>query len=263
VRVPAVRIVACLIVMLGVARAEGELDPFDAAHGSNERGSQLFDKGRELLEQKRIEEACAQFDESWRIERALGTQLNLANCREWQGRLLEAYELFEGASKQAEAQGDEMRAAFALRRAHLLEHMLARITINLATPIVKGTIVTIDGEVVPTEAKVDRRVDARKLVVAATGPTGVLSSATLTLGPGEGAIVDVPTLEERPRRLKKNRLLWGAAITALGIVTIIYVDPWVGAVPTTIGVATMLMTETARGPVVAKPRVTTVPREPK
>src|SRR5688572_11713326 len=154
-----VRILVCLMVMLGVARAQSDgkppLDPFDAAHGSNERGSELFDKGRELLKKGKLDEACVQFDESWRIERALGTQLNLANCRERQGKLVEAYELFAGAAKLAAAQGDEMREAFALSRAYKLEHQLARITINLATPIVNGTVVTIDGEVVPTEPRVD------------------------------------------------------------------------------------------------------------
>jgi hypothetical protein len=223
----------------------------------------LFDKGRELLTQGKLDEACVQFDESWRIERALGTQLNLANCRERQGKLVEAYELFAGAATLAAAQGDAMREAFALGRAHKLEHQLARITIRLATPILDGTIVTIDGEVVPPATKLERHVDPRKLVVAATGPTGVLSSATLTLGPGEGAIVDMPTLEERPRRLKKTRLLVGAALIAAGIVTIIYVDPWVGSIPTAIGAATMLMTESERGPVVAKPRVTLTPRDGK
>ncbi|HTL36677.1 MAG TPA: hypothetical protein VL326_26265 [Kofleriaceae bacterium] len=252
--------IVALGVLLGVAKADNgqPLDPFDAAHGSNERGTVLFEKGRALLKEGKLDDACIQFDESWRIERALGTQLNLANCREHQGKLVEAFDLFTGAAEAAAAQHDDMRRDFALSRAYKLEHQLALITINLATPVVKGTIVTIDGEVVPTQPTIERRVDPHKLVVAATGPTGVLSSAELKLSAGGEAMVWVPTLEERPRRIKKTRLIAGAAIIALGVGTC-FLNPWLGSIPIGIGVFTMLTTETERGPVVAKPRVSTGP----
>jgi hypothetical protein len=253
-------------VLLAVARADDDdgkppLDPFDAAHGSNARGSELFDKGRALLKDGKLDEACVQFDESWRIERALGTQLNLANCREHEGKLVEAFELFKGAADAATAQHDDMRRDFALGRAAKLERQLALITIELATPVVKGTIVTIDGEVVTTQPHIEKRVDPRKLVVAATGPTGVLSSAELNLSHGGSAIVFVPTLEERPRHIKKTRLIAGAAIVALGVGTC-FLNPWLGSIPIGIGVFTMLTTETTRGSVVAKPQVSYGPNGP-
>jgi hypothetical protein len=254
-------VLICLIVMLGIAHAQvadvvaPPLDPFDAAHGSNERGTRLFDKGRDLLKEGKVDEACAQFDESWRIERALGTQLNLANCREHQGKLVEAFELFEGAAELAASQHDTMRRDFALGRAHTIEHQLAVITINLATPVVKGTIVTIDGDVVPTQPRIERHVDPRKLVVAATGPTGVLSSAELTLSPGGTAVLDVPTLEERPRHIRKPRLIVGASLFAAGIAAGVLIHPVAGTMPVIFGIYFMATTGTERGPVVAPPRV--------
>jgi hypothetical protein len=252
-------VLICLVVMLGIAYADEvgapPLDPFDAAHGSNERGTRLFDKGRELLKEGKVDQACAQFDESWRIERALGTQLNLANCREHQGKLVEAFELFEGAAELASAQHDDMRRDFALGRAHKIEHQLAMITINLATPVVKGTIVTIDGEVVPTQARIERHVDPRKLVVAATGPTGVLSSTELTLSPGGAAILDVPTLEERPRHIRKTRLIVGASLFVAGVAAGVLIHPVAGTMPVIFGIYFMATTGTERGPVVAPMRV--------
>src|ERR1041385_8032812 len=115
------RALVCLLMCIGVAYADdAAVDPFDVPHGSNQRGSQLFDEGRALFKAGKLDDACTRFDESWRIERALGTQLNLASCRERQGKLVEAFELFEGAADAAKAQHDDMRAKFAAERAHKL-----------------------------------------------------------------------------------------------------------------------------------------------
>ncbi|HET9932360.1 MAG TPA: hypothetical protein VFQ35_16765, partial [Polyangiaceae bacterium] len=63
----------------GSAYADPNLTP-------SERAQQLFDAGRVALKEHRLEEACADLTESARLDAAAGTWLNLAACREAQGR---------------------------------------------------------------------------------------------------------------------------------------------------------------------------------
>src|SRR5262245_52199416 len=51
----------------------------------------LFDEGRKLLKDEKIELACAKFAESMRLDHAVGTQLNLADCYEKLGRTASAW----------------------------------------------------------------------------------------------------------------------------------------------------------------------------
>lgn len=60
-----------------------------------------FDEGRALLARGAIAAACPKFVESYQLEPALGTLLNLALCHEAQGRLASAWAEFNDARKAA------------------------------------------------------------------------------------------------------------------------------------------------------------------
>ena len=65
---------------------------YSTAHAGN--ASQLFDEAQSLKKAGKIDEACSRFASSWEQEKAIGTQLNLADCKEREGRLLEAWQMF-------------------------------------------------------------------------------------------------------------------------------------------------------------------------
>jgi len=51
----------------------------------------LFERGRALMAQRRVAQACPLFEESQRLDAGIGTQYNLANCYEAMGRFASAY----------------------------------------------------------------------------------------------------------------------------------------------------------------------------
>jgi len=54
----------------------------------------LFDEGRAALQRGDLAVACSKFQESNRLDPAVGTAFNLANCEEQRGRTSTAWALF-------------------------------------------------------------------------------------------------------------------------------------------------------------------------
>ena len=78
------RIAILLLVLTGVAHAQG--NPADAA----------FKRGRELLKAGKYADACVEFEHSQKLDPALGTEFNIAQCSEKIGKLARALELYRG-----------------------------------------------------------------------------------------------------------------------------------------------------------------------
>jgi hypothetical protein len=116
-----VRVAIALAVLVHSTNGFAQPDAFVAP---TTRAAQLFSEGRELKAAGKIDEACARFEVSWQAERATGTELNLADCRERQGKLLEAWELFDEAARISEREGNPTRATFARTRATALDARL-------------------------------------------------------------------------------------------------------------------------------------------
>src|ERR1700734_2400394 len=89
----------------------------------------LFDQGKQLMAAGRYAEACPKLEESQRLDPALGTQLNLADCFEHSGKSASAWGLFNAVARAAENRGDKDRAAEAARRAALLAPTLQKLAI--------------------------------------------------------------------------------------------------------------------------------------
>jgi tetratricopeptide (TPR) repeat protein len=90
------------------------------AHADSEEAKQLFERGRTQKAAGDLEAACKLFDESYAIERAAGTALNLAECEERVGNWEFALELYDGAAKWFEQEGRADSATFARDRATML-----------------------------------------------------------------------------------------------------------------------------------------------
>jgi hypothetical protein len=99
------------------------------AHAQSVEAEVLFRDGKALMKQGKIGAACDKFDASDRAEPSVGTELNLADCREKNGQLASAWAVFRKAAVAAKTAGDSKREAEARRRASSLEPRLAYLTI--------------------------------------------------------------------------------------------------------------------------------------
>ncbi len=173
------------------------------AEGANPAAAEaLFDQGRAALAQGDFETACGRFRESDRLDPALGTRFNLADCEEKRGRLATAWSLFRGVVAQL-AEGDD-RLPVAQKRLAALEPRVPRLTMVLALRAPRTTRVKEgDTEYAEGSFGVALPIDpgAHHLMVSAPGhyPRAV----NVALEPGETAEVTVspgallPT-EDRP-----------------------------------------------------------------
>jgi predicted nucleic acid-binding Zn-ribbon protein len=173
------------------------MSPFDSYTGANAQGRQLFDEGKQLLRNGDQTAACAKFAAAYKEEEATSTQLNVARCRENEGKHAEAWRMFQDAAVRARSAGFEDRAKIAIDAATGLEERLGTVVIRLATPIAPGTVVTVNDRIVETAPEVRELVDPGNVKVVARGPTGVTSSKVFRIFVKNTMKVDVPTLQER------------------------------------------------------------------
>ncbi|MCB9587864.1 MAG: hypothetical protein H6718_20840 [Polyangiaceae bacterium] len=99
----------------------------------------LFQQAKKLKDAENYEEACPKFAASNKLDPALGTLLNLADCHEQQGLTASAWAEFLEAATLARRAGQKDRADVAQERASALESRLVRVNI-----VVKGAA-RIDG----------------------------------------------------------------------------------------------------------------------
>ncbi|HMJ10319.1 MAG TPA: PEGA domain-containing protein [Polyangiaceae bacterium] len=103
----------------------------------------LFRSGREALGKGDHATACQRFEESNRLEPAVGTVFNLANCREKLGQLAAAWQRYQEAVQKLPS-GDE-RIQIASQRAAALEPRLSKLSLFLPEDAPPGTVVLKDG----------------------------------------------------------------------------------------------------------------------
>ncbi|MBI5548958.1 MAG: hypothetical protein HY901_34175 [Deltaproteobacteria bacterium] len=158
------------------------------------RADALFTEGRQLIAGGKVDEACLKFAESYGLDPAVGTLINLASCEEKQQRVLSAWKHWEEAVKRLSA--DDKRLPLAKEHATALGKRLPRLTIKLAAEAPQGTVVKRDGAVVPAAAMgapqlvepgahtveviAEGREPARQLVAIAEGESKAVEAA---LGP--------------------------------------------------------------------------------
>ncbi|HEY5924034.1 MAG TPA: hypothetical protein VIV11_20280 [Kofleriaceae bacterium] len=195
------RLAVALAVLLSTTHASAEA--FVAAKPS---AAQLFVEGRELKAAGKIDEACKRFEISWKAERAPGTEVNLADCREREGKLLEAWQLFDEAARVSEQQGNQARAQFARNRASAIDARLMTIEVHVAAPIARGMVLTIDGQPIVVNATVRQRIEAKQVWIRATAPDGKSYTIQVEARAGK-TVVDVPSLV-RSTTVRRRSRLW-------------------------------------------------------
>ena len=221
-RLPAV-FIACL---LAFAATEARADAAAEA---------LFRSGREAVERGDWPTACARFEESHRLEPAVGTVFNLANCREKLGQLATAWQRYREVRERL-SEGDE-RVAVTDERIAALEPRLPKLTLErgasaaaarasvvrdgtelgagsfgLALPVDPGKHTIIVRAPGHAERRYDielKEAEQQRLVLEA----GEAESATASAAPGQPNAPDEPqaATEGSPART------WGFVLGGVGI----------------------------------------------
>jgi hypothetical protein len=127
-----------------------EQEAFAQGGAASALAETLFDEGRGLLAEGRVEQACAKFEESQRLEAAGGTLLNLALCREAEGKTATAWVLLRDARAQASRDGRRDREAIAEEHLAALAPRLMRLRFVLKPDAVAQRVaVALDGVSIP------------------------------------------------------------------------------------------------------------------
>jgi hypothetical protein len=182
---------ALAIVLAAAGAARADVSPADAA-----RATKLFDQGHKLIDAGKIDDACDAFAQSLALDPEIGTALNLADCRERQGKLVEARALFDAAAVEAMKTNKEGRATFARGRIAELDKRLAHVTVRAPA----GVRVALDGR--PIDASV-QHVMPGTIAIDASAPgkkpwrheQSVAAGETVAI---EADLVDEPGPTARP-----------------------------------------------------------------
>lgn len=158
----------------------------------------LFDEGRKAMARGDYASGCPQLAESNRLDPAIGTLLNLADCYEKSGKTASAWSRFLEAADIARASGQASREKTARARAAALEPKLSRVKIDVPPAArVPGLQVSRDGVGVGeplwgVPAPVD---PGEHLVVARAVGKKDFSMKVAVAGEGTVAVVAIPPLE--------------------------------------------------------------------
>ena len=118
----------------GAALAVVSLAPSAAADpASARRADKLFKEAADAITQKRYAEACPKLEESNRLERAVGTEYNLAVCYELSHRPASARRMYGKAAALASQSNKESTAKEARERAKKLDTVVPRIVLKTQT----------------------------------------------------------------------------------------------------------------------------------
>lgn len=207
---------------------------FAHAQSSTSEADALFDKGKKLMAENKLAEACTAFEESQRLA-ASTTAMNLANCREKNDQLATAYDQFLQVAKQLEGKtdpGNKKLREVALQRAGALSPRLSKLTLIVPSASqVRGLQLQLDARTIePAQWNQPLPLDGGMYKLIARAEDRVEWSTTIAISPsGDAKNIEVPTLtetnpreESRPHVARssggslKLPLIFGVAALGLG-----------------------------------------------
>ena len=183
---------SALILLGGIGSATAQTSADDQA-----LATVLFEKGRQLISEGQVSQACPAFEESERLDPSGGTILNLALCHELEGRLARAWSEFNEAVMFARKDGRRDREVAATDRARALEARMSRLTVVVPVGVqVEGLRVERDGHELARAAwSTAIPVDGGEHVIRATAPGREPFETKIAIAKeAESKIVEVPVL---------------------------------------------------------------------
>lgn len=171
-----------LLLASSPSQAEERRDPAAA--------EQLFRQGRAASEKRDFLTACAKFRESNRLDPAVGTVFNIADCEEKLGRFATSWTLFQEVAQRLAS--DDDRQAIAVRRAKSLEARVPLLTVHLAPSAAAHVTVHRDGvELGSASLDTPLPVDPGDHVVVVEAPGTQPMQFRASVGEGERAQLEV------------------------------------------------------------------------
>jgi hypothetical protein len=157
----------------------------------------LFNEGRRLMQSEDYARACPMLLESQRLDPGLGTQFNLADCYEHQGKTASAWALFVEVAAATKALGQTARERAARERADALAPKLSHLVIAVPTNHARGLVVKKDGVVVGSmQWGIAIPVDPGSHVIQMTAPGRTpWESSIVVLPDGLTMALPVPNLD--------------------------------------------------------------------
>ncbi|MEO6420434.1 MAG: hypothetical protein ABIP39_13540 [Polyangiaceae bacterium] len=177
--------------------------PASAQASREQNAEKLFNDAIGLVSAGKYAEACPKFEESQKLDPALGTQFDLADCYEHTGKKGSARKLFTEVADAAKAAGKSEREKSARERATALDAIAPRLTIAVGPWAADAHFeVTVDGVSLPAASwNHPQSLDAGKHAVAASAPGKKPFDAQVVLQDGNGSEVKIPELESKPAPL--------------------------------------------------------------
>jgi hypothetical protein len=188
---------ACITSLLWAVVSSGQ-EPAQTPGGTDTRvlAEALFAAGRDLMKDGRIDEACEKFSESYRLDRAAGTLLNLAVCHKTQGRVASAWGEFRQAIAEARKDGRPDREALASEEVAKLEPDLPSLSIAVRPDArVPGLDIELDGTELNGAAwGMELPIDPGVHQIVARAPTFLHVGKTITIEKGQHLTVTIDPL---------------------------------------------------------------------
>ena len=208
---------ACALVSPGVALAQRTAASAAAAE-------KLFQEGRALMAAGQYKGACPKLAESQRLDPAVGTSLNLAECYEAIDKIASAWVTYREAETMARRAGQEARFTHAASRAEALERNLSYMTIAVASypKYPEGLTITRDGETIGEAAWGSAvPVDGGKHIVEASAPGRRTWRREVQIAPrGARVNVEIPELDRAPADARAVQRTVGFIVGGVGIASL-------------------------------------------
>lgn len=156
----------------------------------------LFREATALFEAGKTAEACAKFDESHRLDPAVGTLYNLAQCREKEGRLASAWSHYSDLAGRAAQAGQTEREKKMRARLAELEPKVPRVSLKVEQRF-DITEIKVDGQPLGRAAWSSALpLDPGEHVIVFGGVDKMPAEKRITLKAGEKLTVEAPTLQD-------------------------------------------------------------------
>ena len=200
--------------------------------GDSASAEALFEAGKQLLDEGKVADACPKFEESLKLDDAIGTRFQLARCYEALGRTASAWTLYLDVAAKAKASGQADREGFARGEAARLKPGLSKLTI-VVPPDARATGLEVTRNGVPVGAgqwDLPLPVDPGEIQITARAPGKKEWSGSVTVGSkGASETFKLQPLEDAPADQASVSLATSNAAAPKGLSTLQWVGIGTGA----------------------------------